>query len=147
MAGGQAVAADGDVKSAGDNGDSIRLITVFDVWSCVPADDQSLGDLMDVVMNEDGGKVVAVVRGEVDADNCDEMGRAVSEGSEGASRIVLDLSGLTFIDSSGLGELLRLNEIATERGQDFEIVDPSDPVLKVLEITGLLGHFGLSNAR
>lgn len=101
---------------------------------------------MEIVITHDSAQVLAVVRGEVDADNRDELGATVLDDSERASKVVLDLSGLTFIDSSGIGELLRINQVVTERGQEFAIVNPSEQVMRILEMTGLTAHFGLSPA-
>lgn len=99
---------------------------------------------MEIVITRESAQVLAVVRGEVDADNRDELGAAVLDDAEGASKVAMDLSGLTFIDSSGIGELLRINQVVTERGQEFEIVNPSEQVMRILEMTGLTAHFGLS---
>ncbi len=51
--------------------------------------------------------------------------------------LVLDLSALTFIDSSGLSALIRLNQRMAGAGRPFEIVPPAPTVAKALEITGL----------
>ena len=51
----------------------------------------------------------------------------------------LDMAAITFIDSSGIRTLLR----AKSSGIDLVIVDPSHNVHRVLELVGLLDHFGL----
>ena len=99
---------------------------------------------MDVSIAHEDDAVVASVRGEIDADNCEGLGERLLEDTSDVSRLVVDLSGLTFIDSSGISELLRTSETADERGQQFEIRNPSTTVYRVLEITGLLSHFGLT---
>lgn len=99
---------------------------------------------MEIDITQEPAQVLAVVRGEADADNCDELGATVLNAAEGVSKVVLDLSGLTFIDSSGISELLRMNKVVTENGQEFEIVNPSAQVLRILDMTGLTAHFGLS---
>lgn len=80
------------------------------------------------------------VRGEVDAHTAPEMrtaGQAVVE-ELGSAR--LDLSGVEFIDSSGLGVLVALTSAAREAGGDVVIVAPSRPVTRLLQISGLEGH-------
>ncbi|MEL7208371.1 MAG: STAS domain-containing protein [Actinomycetota bacterium] len=99
---------------------------------------------MNVLITREDQSVVATVRGEIDADNCAAFGADILDGTDQAGRVVVDLSELTFIDSSGISELLRLSETVTGRGQDFELRHPSPAVHRVLEITGLLAHFGLS---
>jgi len=55
------------------------------------------------------------------------------EQADGAATIVLDLSGVTFIDSTGLQLLLRISERASGR---IELI--GSPALdRLLEITGL----------
>lgn len=87
---------------------------------------------------------VAEVSGEVDADNCAELGAAVLDAELVGDRLVLSLAGLTFIDSTGISELLRIRQVLEERGQGLELHDPSPAVHRVLEITGLLDVFGLA---
>lgn len=98
---------------------------------------------MHVTFEHDAALVVAAVRGEMDADNCADLGTRLTDGSEGSATFVIDLAELTFIDSSGIAELLRVGRTAAERGQHFKLRQPSPAVHRVLEITGLLEHFGL----
>jgi anti-anti-sigma factor len=98
---------------------------------------------MEVAVTQSEDAAVATVAGEVDADNCKELGAQLLDGTAGARRLVVDLAGLSFIDSSGISELLRVAERARDRDQAFELRDPSPVVKRVLEITGLLDHFGL----
>lgn len=98
---------------------------------------------MNVLISEDDEKTSAAVTGEVDADNCADFGRELLEAplTDGVLRV--DVSGLSFIDSSGISELLRVRQLLEDRGQALELADPSPAVHRVLEITGLLGVFGL----
>jgi anti-anti-sigma factor len=45
------------------------------------------------------------------------------------------------MDSSGLQELVRLNNRAHEKNLEVVLVTPSAPVLRLLELTGLQPHF------
>ncbi|MDR6217801.1 STAS domain-containing protein [Deinococcus soli (ex Cha et al. 2016)] len=53
------------------------------------------------------------------------------------ARTVLDLGGVTFMDSSGLAALVRLVRTARAAGQDLGIVNVQDGVRLAMEITGL----------
>ncbi len=99
---------------------------------------------MDVSIAHEQTAVVATVLGEIDADNCEELGARLLSAFDGTDRLVVDFAGLTFIDSSGISELLRVGATMSERGHHLEIRNPSPPVRRVLEITGLLSHFGLT---
>jgi anti-sigma B factor antagonist len=54
------------------------------------------------------------------------------------STLALDLTNVTFIDSTGLGVLVSLRNAA---GDDLVLLDPSERVLRLLDITGLTSAF------
>ena len=66
-----------------------------------------------------------------------ELSEALLDG--GVRTLVLDLSGVTFIDSSGLGVLVGVLKRIEEEGDDggLEIRGLAGPARKVFEITGL----------
>jgi anti-anti-sigma factor len=55
----------------------------------------------------------------------------------GASAIILDLSRLGFVDSSGLRVLIRAHQDVTRDGGRFAVRNPSPTARRLLEITGL----------
>ncbi|KSU60682.1 anti-sigma factor antagonist [Gordonia sp. JH63] len=55
----------------------------------------------------------------------------------GSARIVVDLSGTDFIDSSGLGALVSGLKVARQAGGDLRIAAPTPQVVTVLELTNL----------
>ena len=99
------------------------------------------------VMNEEAHMVVTIdrsddlvsasVEGEVDTDNCERLEHHLKEAGA-TSDLVIDLSNVTFIDSSGISTLLRANEYQRESGRTFAVSDASPAVRRVLEITGLV---------
>ena len=93
--------------------------------------------------SEDSTPGVLSVVGEVDADNCAEFRSALLGQAPDGDEVVVDLSALSFIDSSGISELLRVHSTLDEQGRTLRVQNPSPAVYRVLEITGLLGHFGL----
>jgi anti-sigma B factor antagonist len=50
--------------------------------------------------------------------------------------VALDLGGVDFVDSAGLGALLSLRERAHQVGIPLAITRASDPVQRLLELTG-----------
>ena len=56
---------------------------------------------------------------------------------EGFSQLMVDLSGVGFMDSSGLGAMVSGLRRAKERGGSIVVVGPQEPILKVFRITGL----------
>lgn len=51
--------------------------------------------------------------------------------------VIIDLRDLEFIDSSGIGVLVRANQRATSSGRRFALVQGVGQVAQLLELTGL----------
>jgi|1185.fasta_scaffold823490_2 anti-sigma B factor antagonist len=60
--------------------------------------------------------------------------------------IGVDLSGVSFIDSSALSVLVRTHERAESKGHRLQLLNPSAACVKVFTITGLDRVFGLSQS-
>jgi anti-sigma B factor antagonist len=94
---------------------------------------------MRIVQLDDGGVTRLLLRGELDLDTGDlfeEHVARVLAGRPGA--LVVDVSGLTFCDSSGIDVLVAAHETATRAGIGFRVAGPSGIVLRSLTITGVL---------
>jgi anti-sigma B factor antagonist len=63
--------------------------------------------------------------------------RARAELSKGGAGLVLDLSGVTFMDSSGLNALITLSREGEDAGFPTVLHAPSARVMRLLETTGL----------
>ena len=66
--------------------------------------------------------------------------------ADGTKRLVLDLDGVTFIDSSGIGAVIELAGVATDRQCAFALRSPSARVRRVLDITGLADAWEIESA-
>ncbi len=83
------------------------------------------------------GVCVVAVAGEVDVSNVDRLKLAVSELSNEALGIVIDLSEATYIDSATVGLLFRLRSRLSRRGQVLSVIClPGSSTRRVLELTG-----------
>jgi anti-sigma B factor antagonist len=103
--------------------------------------------VLSVIVNvtRDSSQLVATVDGEVDADNCHSLGAQIEPALDhDVDALVIDASGLTFIDSSGITELLRIRDLMQERGGVCRIRTPTEQVRRILEITGLGDAFAVS---
>jgi anti-sigma B factor antagonist len=79
--------------------------------------------------------VVALV-GEVDATNSDELHSLLDSVVQGHPLLLLvDLSGLTFMDSTGLRMLLRASRVLDQQGGVLSLVAPQAAVGRVLQLT------------
>lgn len=114
-----------------------------------PRDEPDAGaELLDLaVYNEHGATVVAVI-GELDMLTTPLLESRVSaELAEGPAALVLDLSGVSFLGSSGLALLVQTRDLATERGIPLRLVAESQPVLRPLTATGLDSLFVIVGSR
>jgi anti-sigma B factor antagonist len=84
-----------------------------------------------------GEVVVCVATGEVDLATAGELRDAVLTAASGSPRARLDLSGLTFIDSTGLSALLELHSTLDAAGVRLQITAADGPVRQAVQITGL----------
>lgn len=75
-----------------------------------------------------------VVDGEIDMSNVEDLVRAVAA-AEDLETIRLDMSRVTFIDSSGIRGLLRISTLLEAR--ELVLVSPHSRVLHVLHLVGL----------
>ena len=65
--------------------------------------------------------------------------------ADGRSSLILNLSALSYVDSSGLGQLITVWTSISKRGGQFILVRPSPQVRKQLEITKLDTVFTILN--
>ncbi|MFY9978600.1 MAG: STAS domain-containing protein, partial [Candidatus Sulfotelmatobacter sp.] len=65
----------------------------------------------------------------------------VADAIEKYGDVVLQLDQVEFVDSSGLGALMRLVQAARAKGGDLKLSGLCDKVRKVLQLTSLLGQF------
>jgi anti-sigma B factor antagonist len=88
------------------------------------------------------GDVAVKLAGEFDLSNASLLRERLAGAIESkASRIVIDMGDVTFIDSSGLAEMvLARNNLASDRSIVISNLRPS--VQKVFDLTGLSTLFG-----
>lgn len=68
----------------------------------------------------------------------EEGGLAVGDGA-----LLIDLEGVTFLDSSGLRALLEIQRLAFARDCPMALLRPARPVTRVLELTHLRDEFDI----
>ena len=61
--------------------------------------------------------------------------------SPGLVELQLDLSQVSFIDSTGIGALVQLKNATDENGRRLVLLDPAPRVAEVLELTGMIEVF------
>jgi anti-anti-sigma factor len=83
------------------------------------------------------GVVTAVVAGEIDIASRPELEEAIERLEQTPTDLVIDLSGVTFVDSQGVNLLVHVHRVLQEAGASLAVARPSPVVRKVLELTGV----------
>lgn len=94
------------------------------------------------------GAVVLAVYGDVDLHSADQLADRLGAAIDRRpSSLVVDLSGVTFVDSQGIGALLRGTRRFEGNEGRFRLVVPSSDIRRVFEITALDRVFALARTR
>jgi anti-sigma B factor antagonist len=95
-----------------------------------------------------GDHIVVSVNGEIDLYTVPRLQRelAAALASAKPARLVVDLSGVDFCDSTGVNVLLAAHRQAREAGGDLELAAPRPAVRKILQVTGLEAVFTVTDS-
>ena len=80
---------------------------------------------------------VLQVRGRLDSSTADTLRERGAEVAAEGRNLILNLNGVTFMGSSGLGALLALSEEFQDQAGEVRIVDPSEAARIVIELVSL----------
>ena len=96
---------------------------------------------------EHNGFTVLAVQGEVDVYTAPQLReQLISLVDAGKRNIVVNLEGVEFLDSTGLGVLVGGLKRVRSAGGDLSLVCTQRRILKVLEITGLTKVFSIHDS-
>jgi anti-anti-sigma factor len=93
--------------------------------------------IWDIEVVDDGKRLAVRPSGELDLNTCPELLRAFGR-ADSQSELVCDLSGITFIDSSGVRALIKLGQREPKR---FALAGNNKHVERLLELTGTVDWF------
>jgi anti-sigma B factor antagonist len=96
----------------------------------------------------DGPWTVVEVEGEVDVYTAGKFREHIAEQVEGGNhRLIVDLTKVPFMDSTGLGVLVgALKRVRERDGALMLVCKPDNPVLRVFSITGLNKVFNVKSS-
>jgi len=88
---------------------------------------------------DDGGDGPAVLRvsGELDLATADQLRQAVGQYADSGGALIIDLSGVTFCDSTGLGVLINAYRRVTGAGGRLLLCGLQPRLTGLLEVTGI----------
>ena len=98
--------------------------------------------LLQIRVTGDGSDCVAHLRGELDVNTAPELREQLARlVNEGARLIVVDLTAVSFVDSTALSVLVSALKRLRQADGDLELASPNPSVPRVFEITGLTRLF------
>jgi anti-sigma B factor antagonist len=89
----------------------------------------------EVIKNQ--GASIVVLKGDVDLESSPAAREVLLKSVDGADKVLVDLSSVTYIDSSGVASLVEALQAAKRNGGRFALVAASDPTRRVLELARL----------
>lgn len=85
------------------------------------------------------------LRGYIDAHTVIEFEKAVNVVIEGGGKsIILDISGLSYISSAGIGAMMGLTRRLSQRGGDLVLLNPTQKVFAILDGLGFTKIFKIA---
>jgi anti-sigma B factor antagonist len=104
---------------------------------------------MKIVQKKEGDVLVITLSGRMSVGEGDsEAGEAIrSAAAAGEKKILIDMSGVPVVDSSGVGELTAAYASASRRGGVVKLLKLSPRVGEVLKSTRLVGIFDIFDDR
>ncbi|MEW1648591.1 STAS domain-containing protein [Streptomyces sp. NPDC091219] len=96
----------------------------------------SHGQLTVTTTASDGIRVITLT-GEIDAETAPALHQALNAQAAPGPRVVLDMRGVTFLDSSGINALINAYHALTTAGGWLRLAGTTDPVMFVIKLVGL----------
>ena len=97
-------------------------------------------DIQVAVSNEGDVRVVAV-QGTVDLESSPKLQKDIQQALNGALSLAIDLSGVGYIDSSGIATLVQALKLAKKSNVEMRLRNPATRVLAVLKMAHLTKLF------
>jgi len=97
---------------------------------------------LELTVSEHEGETVLSAAGELDVNTAPELREHLARlAGDGARKIVVDLTYVSFIDSTALSVLVSALKRLRQTDGDLELASPNPSVKRVFEITGLTRLF------
>jgi anti-sigma B factor antagonist len=92
---------------------------------------------MTEAIREVNGNLVVTLTGEIDLDRAPAVRRQLLDCVKRQQDVLVDLSAVTYIDSSGIASLVEALQWAKRRGSDLRLVAVSAQAIRVFELARL----------
>lgn len=102
-------------------------------------------DGIELNIDRNGSDATLEVSGEIDLTSAPALDDEVTGLIEDSvNTLTISLRNVSFMDSTGLRVLLKANKLLETAGGKLLLSQPSDPVRRLLEVSGLEAHFQVS---
>ncbi len=101
---------------------------------------------MDLEIRSEENLTIVALRGEVDLHVSPQARRAILQCLDGAHDVLVDLSAVDYIDSSGIASLVEGYQTARRQQVRFGLVSVSASAMNVLKLARLDGIFPIYNS-
>ena len=99
---------------------------------------------MDINITDSPNSTIVVVKGDIEMMTIkDFKDKLLNLGQNSDKDIEIDLSGVDYIDSSGVGVLISLLKLQKKKGKTLKMSNVSEKVLDVLKLSSLADVFNL----
>ena len=88
-------------------------------------------------VEERDGAIIVAFEGDVDLEHSPKARTALLESIGRGSRVVVDMSAVSYIDSSGIASMVEAYQNARKEGKGFVLAAVSEPAMRVLGLARL----------
>lgn len=99
---------------------------------------------MNINTREEGGYTILELEGEVDLSCSPDARKEILTCLQGEQNLLIDLGGVTYIDSSGVASLVEGYQTAKKKNLKFGLIKVSDSAMSVLQLARLDKVFPIS---
>lgn len=91
-------------------------------------------------------RIIVSVRGDVDLGTVDALSQALEQATRGGDPVIIDMTDVTFLDSTGVRVLVEAYRSAQRSGGALYVRGARHWVARVLEVTGVARLLTMPNA-
>ena len=92
---------------------------------------------LDIEVRADGPRVTLALAGELDIVTAPTLRACLESIDNGFRQVVLDLTDVTFLDSTGLALMIEVHRRFRPEGRDLALSNPRSHVARVIDLTGV----------
>jgi anti-anti-sigma factor len=97
-----------------------------------------MSELLSITRSNQDGSVILALSGELDVISAPELAEELEAlAQEACPRVLIELSGLSFVDSAGVSVLVKARHAADATGRRLILRNPTEQVHQVFSVLGL----------